>query len=451
MKFNLLFEAIFLCILNTYLFTRAESINECDEIRNIWGDNIELCKVNDSGKIYYIDVKGGITQELIDKIATLSELKTMSLVYIPFGEELNFRPFRNHTKLNSLCIDYEKRRGEYDPQRVPSKVIKYFPNLTLLTLYHVIIGKPALDEIGTLTKLQTLEFHKTVFDEDATLHSFKSLTNLTHLVIESYNRSLKRISTSLNYLTNLSNLEIRADGADFAFLTHSSLKNLQQLKYLDITNDVGLNLDKIGYLTNLILLYLDCENITSLPNTIGNLKNLKELSLYSNPIKTLPDSIGDLESLENLYLADNEIESIPESIGNLKNLRILNLGRNRITEIPSSIGDMTNIKQMSLDNNKIKIIPDSIGNLKSLDHVSFARNEIETIPDSIGNLENMININLSYNKIQTIPDTIGNLKNLKYLFLNDNNITSIPDSFNNLTSLRELNLENNPISSEFTD
>jgi len=448
MKFKLLFETIFLFILNTYLFTRAESINECDEIKNNWEDNISQCKVNDSGKVNYIIVKDGITQDLIDKIATLSELKTISLVYIPFSDELNFRPFRNLTKLNSLCIDYEKRKGEYDPFRVPNKVLKYFPNLTLLSLYHVIIGKSALDEIGTLTKLQSIEIYKTIFDEDATFHSFKSLSNLTHLVIESYNRSLKRVSTSLNYLTNLKNLEIRAHGADFAFLSHSSLKNLQQLKYLDISNDVGLNLDKIGYLTNLILLYLDCENITSLPNTIGNLKMLKEMSLFANPIKTLPDSIGDLESLENLYLADNEIESIPESIGNLKNLRILNFGRNRITEIPSSIGNMTNIEQLYLDNNKIKVIPDSIGNLKKLDRVSFTRNEIESIPDSIGNLENLINLSFSYNKIQTVPDTIGNLKSLKYLFLNNNNITSIPDSIKNLSSIKELHLENNPISSK---
>ncbi|ORX64929.1 L domain-like protein [Anaeromyces robustus] len=451
MKFNLLFKVISLFILNACLFTRAESINECNEVKENWGDFISQCKNDDAGKAYYLIVKYGITQDLIDKISTFSELKTISFVYVPIDDELNFRPFRKNTKLNSVCFDNEKTgpyRLDYEPYRVRNKVIKYFPNLTLISFYHVIIGKSALDEIGTLTKLTSIEFHKTTFDDDATFHSFKSLTNLTRLQIEAYKKTLKRVSTSLNYLTNLVNLEIRADGADFAFLSHPTLENLKSLKYLDVTNDIGLDLKYIGSLTNLVLLILDCSNAKSFPNNIGNLKNLKEITLFSSPIKTLPDSFGDLESLENIYLASNEIETIPESIGNLKNLRILNLGYNKIKEIPSSIGNLVNLEKLSLESNSIEVIPESIGNLKKLDNLSLSYNKIEVIPESIGNLENIVNLRLSNNNIQSIPDSIGNLQNLKYLYLNNNNITSIPDSLNNLSSIRELNLNNNPIKSE---
>ncbi|ORX64928.1 L domain-like protein [Anaeromyces robustus] len=470
MKFNLLFKTISLFMLNTsYLFTRAESINECNEIKENWGNYVSQC-INDSGKASEITIKGGITQDLINKLATLSELDTLSFVYVPINDELNFRPLRNLTKLHSVSFDNEKRR-EYDPFRVRNKLLKYFPNLTRLEFYHVIIGKSALDEIGSLTNLKSVEFYKTTFDEDATFHSFKLLSNLKYLVIESYNRTLKRVSTSLNYLTNLETLEIKANGADVAFISHSTLENLQKLRTIDITNDVGLNLKRIGCLTNLVYLRLVCENTTSLPNNIGNLKKLKELSLYGNPIKTIPDTIGDLESLEDLYLADNQIESIPESIGNLAKLKYLNLARNKITSIPSSIGNLSNLQRLSLDgnqieiipdslenlekldhlsleNNKIKVIPDSIGNLKKLDHLLLSSNEIESIPESIGNLESLQYISLSYNKVQSVPDSIGNLNNLQYVYLDHNNITSIPESLKNLSSIRVLNTSYNPIKSE---
>jgi len=401
MNIKFLFKAISFFMINTLLFTRAENIDECNELKDSWYDNIKQCKSNDIGKAYYLILEGEINQELIDKIATFSELNTLHLIFVPLTDELDFKPLRKLNKVISLCFDNEMK-GEYNPLRVRNKVIKYFPNLTRISFYHVIIGKSALDEIGTLAKLQSIEIHKTTFDEDASLHSFKSLSNLTKLLIDSYKQSLKRISTSLNYLTNLENLEIRAHGADFAFLTHSSLKNLKNLKYLDVSNDIGLNLDKIGYLTNLEYLYLNCENITSLPESIGNLKKLKEIDLYGNPISVIPDTIGDLESLVDLYLGDNNIEVIPESIGNLKNLKYLYLARNQITEIPSSIGNLTNLERLTL----------------------------------------------SHNKIQSIPDSIGNLKNLKYLYLDENNITTIPDSIKNSSTIKELDISNNPIKEE---
>ncbi|ORX76556.1 L domain-like protein [Anaeromyces robustus] len=394
MNFKFLFQGISLWILNVLLLTRAESINECEELKNNWSNNVYLTNLEK-----LIDCE--INQELIDKLATCSEINYIQLIQVPLNEELNFKPFRNLNKLTSLSIDYQIMR-KYKPLRVRNNVIKYFPNLKILTLLDVIIGKSALDEIGTLKNLHSLDISKTTFDEDSTLHSFKSLSNLTYLTIESYQKSLKRISTSINYLTNLDTLVIRANGADLAFMTHRTLKNLKNLNTLDVTNDIGLNLDKIGDLTNLEYLYLTCKNITSIPDSIGNLKKLKEIDLFGNPISVIPDTIGNLENLVNLYLGDNRIETLPDSIGNLKNLKYLYLARNQITEIPSSIGNMTCLERLTLSNNKL----------------------------------------------QSIPDSIGNLKNLKYLYLDHNNITTIPDSIKNSTTIKELYLSDNPINKE---
>ena len=51
--------------------------------------------------------------------------------------------------------------------------------------------------------------------------------------------------------------------------------------HLDLSGDLP---EAIGYLTNLRLLYLLGDNLTSLPDSIGNLKNLKELAVWTNPL-----------------------------------------------------------------------------------------------------------------------------------------------------------------------
>jgi len=70
-------------------------------------------------------------------------------------------------------------------------------------------------------------------------------------------------------------------------------------------------------------LYLDNNQLTSLPTEIGNLVNLKCLYLYNNKLTSLPTEIGNLEKLERLGLRNNhipkeEIEKLKELLPNCK-------------------------------------------------------------------------------------------------------------------------------------
>jgi len=51
--------------------------------------------------------------------------------------------------------------------------------------------------------------------------------------------------------------------------------------HLDLSGDLP---EAIGYLTNLRLLYLGGDNLTSLPDSIEKLKNLKELAVWTKPL-----------------------------------------------------------------------------------------------------------------------------------------------------------------------
>jgi hypothetical protein len=67
-------------------------------------------------------------------------------------------------------------------------------------------------------------------------------------------------------------------------------------------------------------LYIDRNQLTSLPDAIGDMTSLRELHAYKNKLTFLPYSIGSLTNLRVLSLYDNPLTTIPDSIGNLNNL-----------------------------------------------------------------------------------------------------------------------------------
>ena len=103
----------------------------------------------------------------------------------------------------------------------------------------------------------------------------------------------------------------------------------------------------------------------------------KELELFRKYDKKLYDDyVNYLSNLKELYLEDNELTSLPDWIGTLTNLEDLNLNYNKLTSLPYSIGNLTNLKRLSLHNNKLESLPESIGNLKNLRYLDLEYNPI---------------------------------------------------------------------------
>ena len=94
-------------------------------------------------------------------------------------------------------------------------------------------------------------------------------------------------------------------------------------------------------------LYLEDNELETLPEFIGNLSNLTHLYLIRNELKTLPESIGNLSNLTHLYLQENELETLPESIGNLSNLKELHLYDNKLTHTEKQKLETNFIKKYS--------------------------------------------------------------------------------------------------------
>jgi|GEM_PF-2826448 len=188
---------------------------------------------------------------------------------------------------------------------------------------------------------------------------------------------------------------------------------------------------------------MECESLTTLPNTIGELTNLERLGLSYSAITTLPDSIGNLTNLKWLDLSSLQITTLPNSIGNLIHLEYLNLMEcESLTTLPNTIGELTNLERLDLSCSAITTLPDSIGNLTNLKWLNLSRSQITTLPDWIGNLINLEQLNLlNCESLTTLPDSIGNLKRLFDLRLEGcEALMSVPETIGNLMNWRELDL-----------
>jgi len=187
------------------------------------------------------------------------------------------------------------------------------------------------------------------------------------------------------------------------------------------------------------------SSIYSLESDIGQLVNLEKLYLNYNNLTTLPGSIGNLEKLKLLDIPSNQLTFLPITIGSMINLETLNLSGNKLTTLPNSIGDLEKLKILNLENNEIVLLPDNITNLENLITLFINYNKLTSIPESIGNLVNLEELDLSYNQLRQIPNSIGKLKKIKILNLSDNNLTSIPESIDNMNDLHYINVSNNKL------
>jgi len=106
----------------------------------------------------------------------------------------------------------------------------------------------------------------------------------------------------------------------YHFNCHKNVNLSEYRRYLGIESLIGkLNLkENIEELNNLKVLYLDNNQLTSLPIEIGNLTSLQTLYLGGNQLTSLPKEIGNLTSLQELYLGKNQLNI--EVINNLRKL-----------------------------------------------------------------------------------------------------------------------------------
>jgi len=130
-----------------------------------------------------------------------------------------------------------------------------------------------------------------------------------------------------------------------------------------------LSVCKINEQGQIIVLNLNCLNLTCIPEQIEKLVNLQEFSCESNQLQFLPEEITQLINLHSLLIGNNKIKKLPKNIGNLINLYSLECLGNLLRSVPKSIAklnetlkfiDFTKNKFRNKEKDKIsKILPNT--------------------------------------------------------------------------------------------
>ena len=176
---------------------------------------------------------------------------------------------------------------------------------------------------------------------------------------------------------------------------------------------------------------------------LTDLKGISRLMVENGGTSVPITSVKNLH----LFLNHNEISSIPDEISALKNVIFIYLENNQLSVLPRALTQMDSLIGMYFTANQFNDIPPFVFEMTRLRKLQFAKNHLTVLPPEIGNLSRLIHFNIGNNEIAVIPDTIAKLKLLRVCELSDNRIASLPEAFGDVPILYQLRVRNNPLTS----
>lgn len=253
--------------------------------------------------------------------------------------------------------------------------------------------------------------------------------------------------TGMNYLTNLTNLNVSygsfAFGGKYNNKVSNLIANLTNLTSLNLNNNEITN-GTLQKLTKLVT--LNFTNSTTYLNAgIDNLINLTSLTLnkdYQGPDR--PDdgltdfALKNLSNLEYLNLKGNNCAT-DDGISHLINLKTLNIYRNsKITN--NGIKNLINLTDLNVGTNRIT--DDGLDTLKNLTCLDISSTNTISI-DALMKLPKLIKLKVAADNIicDSELNKLVNLTSLRISWARTNCLN--PSSIDNLTGLTQLNLKCN--------
>jgi Leucine-rich repeat (LRR) protein len=234
-------------------------------------------------------------------------------------------------------------------------------------------------------------------------------------------------------------------------------------------------------------LWLDNNQLETLPTIYGHLTNIVSLHVEHNKILRLPEYIGVmLLKMTDLNISNNQLTFIPLEFANLRKLKIFEVINNPWVMLPaeiisknlqahymyrvadssndgilalagfyvtseglfalkSALPNMDQIKEVYLEENRIVYIPKHYSVMTSITHLNISKNQLSCIPDFVDCWKLMKNCYMQCNNIIEIPSAIGFCINCTTLILSRNFISILPDSIRFMEALQSLFLDMNRI------
>lgn len=258
---------------------------------------------------------------------------------------------------------------------------------------------------------------------------------------------------SFEYMSNIGTLDIargkiktvRSD--DF-----SHLKNLQTL--VIASNEIEL-LERDCFPKTLNHLHIGRNQVSSLNGTIQNLSDLTLLFINGNKLTTLEEELPDAPHLVMLMASDNQIEKLPKTFAKLTALDTCYFNDNKLRSLDGLFSHRSILIRLYLENNKIEsLAQDEFLKSENIDELILASNAIPSLNKSLLYITNLRHANFSENMLSEFSmQEIYGLMKLRHLDLSHNRIEKLTGRMENLadipsrTLLYRLLLDNNLLKS----
>ena len=174
-------------------------------------------------------------------------------------------------------------------------------------------------------------------------------------------------------------------------------------------------------------IYLDHNQLTSLPIQLFQLKNVQLIDVSSNKLVKLPtlplDHDADHEfdggwscrSLRTLNITGNELTCLPPSVWELPHLESLSCSENKLNSLLTDMENVPSYNELTdvdfSHNNLFGILSGHLFELPSIRKVNLSKNEITGLPEALWKSSTLSDLDLSDNCLKNLlPESAGEIK-----------------------------------------
>jgi Leucine-rich repeat (LRR) protein len=154
-----------------------------------------------------------------------------------------------------------------------------------------------------------------------------------------------------------------------------------------------------------------------------------------------------LSELEVLELQENQITSLPSSVAALSSLKVLNVSNNKLRSLPMAELATTSIVQLIAFKNQLSgtLFANADSGFSRLQQLDVSINSLSSFAENEVHLPALKELNLSFNRIPSLP-SMQSMTSLATFLIQENKLSELPDGFTDLTEcLRLVDLQGNDI------
>jgi internalin A len=279
------------------------------------------------------------------------------------------------------------------------------------------------DELFELTWLEELivsDLWSEYSFEKKEWETFKSQNNEEHNNITSIHPNIKSLK-GLKKLISVSQKKL----SDL-----SPLKDLQELKYLDVISTQVSNLSPLKNLYQLKELYASDTQVSDL-SFLKDLKQLRQLWIGNSLVRDL-SPLKNLQQLQKLYVNETQVSDL-SPLKNLQQLQRLNIRNTQVSDL-SPLKDLQQLQELNIKDTQVSDLS-PLKDLQQLQELSISGIQVSDL-SPLKDLQQLQELDVSFTLVSDLSP-LKDLQKLQKLWINEIQVSDL-SPLKDLQQLQEL-------------